>query len=122
MPKSTANSRTFRKQRRDLFKIRQEVAKTVRNDKLRQKKMAMVEKAKRLATNAVAAMVDRLVVFEKKLKIAEEEKEIFRKSMINFNSSCRDLQKENKKMRVRMCGRRPNAAPNVATLVRGTSF
>jgi chromosome segregation ATPase len=99
MPKSTANSRTFRKQRRDLYKIRQEVAKTIRSDKLCKKNMAMVEKAKRIATRAVAAMVDRLAEVEKKLKTTEEEKEIFRKSMINFNSSCRDLQKENMKMK-----------------------
>lgn len=100
MTKFSISSRTFRKQRRELFKIRQEAAKTIRNDKLRKKKMAMVESVKRIATNAVTAMVDRLVVIEKKLKITEEEKEIFRKSMINFHSSCRDLQKENKKMRV----------------------
>lgn len=98
MTKATANNRTFRKQRRELHKVRLELARTTQNAKLHKKKMELVEKAKRAATGAVEAMMARLSEVEKKLKITEDEKEIFRKSMINFNSSCRDLLKKNKVM------------------------
>ena len=97
MPKTTA--RAQRAQRRDLRKVRHELTE-VRLAASKTRKMASrsLKKARRARARLEADTVARLAMAERQLKIAEDEKEIFRKSMINFNRICRELTKKNKKM------------------------
>ena len=97
MPKTTARAqraagRDLRKVRRELTEVRLAASKT--------RKMAArsLKKARRRQARLEADTAARLGMVERQLKIAEDEKEIFRKSMINFNRICRELTRKNKKM------------------------
>jgi hypothetical protein len=98
MPKTT--TRTFRAQRRDLMKVRRELsAARVYASETRQIAGAALKKARIRRARLEATASGRLAEAERRLEIAQDEKEIFRKSMINFNRICRQLTVKNKKMK-----------------------
>ena len=98
MPKTT--TRTFRAQRRDLMKVRRELATAcVYASETRQLAGTALKKARRRLARLEATASTRLAEAERRLEIAQDEKEIFRKSMINFNRICRQLTVKNKKMK-----------------------